>query len=48
MIIHFTMVAVTYSGRLGDWYTSLGTQTQALKKHFSSFLFSVILQQKIC
>ena len=26
--------SVTYSGHLGDWYTSLGTQTPTPEKHF--------------
>ena len=39
---------VTYSGRFGDWYTGLGTQTLMPEKYFSSFLFSVLFQQKIC
>ena len=39
--------AVMYSGCLGDQYTSLSAQTMAPKKHFSSFIFSVIFQQKI-
>lgn len=30
----------THSGCLVDWYTCLGTQTQAFKKQFSSFTFS--------
>ena len=34
-------------GRLGDQYTGLGVQTLAPEKHFSGFLFSVVLQQKI-
>ena len=38
---------VTYSGELGDRYTSLGTQTLAPKKHFSSFTFSVVFPQKL-
>ena len=29
--------AVTYPGRLGAWYTSLGTQTLAPKKGFLTF-----------
>ena len=36
----------TYPGRLGDRYTGLGPQTLAPKKHCSTFLFSVVLQQK--
>ena len=36
------------SGCLGDWYTGLGAKIMAPKKHFSSFLFSVVFQQKIC
>ena len=40
-------VAVTYLGRFRDQYTGLGAQTLAPKKHFSSFLFSVVFQQKI-
>ena len=36
--------AVTYSGCLGDWYTSLCAQTLLPKKQFSSAVF----QQKIC
>ena len=40
--------AGTSPGRLGDRYTGLGTQTQAPKNHFSSFVFSVVFQQKIC
>ena len=43
-IIHFVM----YPGHLGDHYTALGTQTLVPKKHFSSFLFSVVFHQKIC
>ena len=38
---------VTYSGRLGDWYTGLGAPTLTPERHFSSFLFSVVFQQKI-
>ena len=36
----------TYSGRLTEWSTDLGTKTLALKKQFSGFLFSVVLPQK--
>ena len=35
-----------YTGRLGDWYTSLGAQTLTPKYHFSSFVLSVVFQQK--
>ena len=31
---------VTYSGRLGDWYTGLGAETLALKKYFKLSSFS--------
>ena len=41
------MCPVTYSGCLGDRYTSLGPQTLVPKKHFSNFLFSVVLQQYV-
>ena len=41
-------LAVSYSGGLGDSYTGLGSQTLVPKKHFSSFHFSVALQQNIC
>ena len=37
---------MTYSGSLGDWYTGLFAQTLVSKKHFSSFLFYVVFQQK--
>ena len=40
--------SVSYSGCLGDQYTALGTQTLAPKNLFSSFLISVVFQQKIC
>ena len=40
------VVAVTYLGHLGDRYTGLGAQTVLPKKHFSGFLFSVILNKK--
>ena len=36
---------VTYSGCLGNWYTSLGAQIFCTQKTF--FLFPVALQQKI-
>ena len=39
--------SVFYSGRLGDRYTAWGIHTLASKNHFSSFLFSVVFQQKI-
>ena len=39
---------VTYSGRLGDRYTGLGTQNLVRKNQFSSFLLSVEFQQKKC
>ena len=42
------LCSVAYSGWLGDWYTGLGAQSLTIKKHFSSFLFSVVFQQKIC
>ena len=35
-----------YPGCLGDQYIGLGAQTLVPKKHFSSFLLSVVLQQK--
>ena len=38
--------AVTYSDCLGDRHTGLGAQALAPKKHFSSFLFSAVFQQK--
>ena len=38
----------TYPGRLGDWYTCLSTQNLAPKKHFSCFVFSIVIQWKIC
>ena len=37
---------VTHSGRLGDWYNSLRTQTMTPKNQFSSFLSSLVFQQK--
>ena len=37
---------MTYSGRLGDWYTSLGTQTLAPKTHFLSFFFLLYFNKK--
>ena len=37
---------VTYSGRLGDWYTGWGTQTLAPKKHFLSFFFHLHFNKK--
>ena len=36
-----------YSGRLGDQYTRLGAQTLGPKKHFPSFVFPIVIQQKI-
>ena len=39
-----SVLSVSYSGRLGDRYTGLGVQVLAPKKHFSSFLFSVVLR----
>ena len=36
---------MTYSGRLGDWYTGLGARVWA-QKH-SVFFFSVVFQQRI-
>ena len=36
-----------YPGCLGDHYTGLGAQTLVSKKHFQSFLFSVVFHQKI-
>ena len=39
-------MVVTYSGYLGGCYTSLGVQTLALKKHFSSFLFHLYFNKK--
>ena len=41
------MFTLIYSGRLGDRNTGLGAQARVPKKHFSSFLFSVVFQQKI-
>ena len=38
---------VMYSGCLGDRFTGFGAQTLPPKKHFSSFLSSVVFQQKI-
>ena len=37
---------MTYSGRLGDWYTGLGTRTLAPKTHFSSFFFFLLYSNK--
>ena len=37
-----------YSSHLGDQYTSLGAQTLGPKKHFPSFVFPIVIQQKIC
>ena len=39
--------SVTYSGHLEGLYIGLDTQTLASKRHFSSFLFLVVFQQKI-
>ena len=35
-----------YTGCLGDQYTGLGAQTLIPKYHFSSFVLSVVFQQK--
>ena len=37
------LVTVTYSGCLGDRYASLGVQTLAPTKSYSSFFFSYVL-----
>ena len=39
------LLAVTYSGHLGDRYTGLGTQTLTPKKHFSSCFVLFAFQQ---
>ena len=39
--------AVTYSGRLENWYTGLGTQTLTPKKTLFKFSFSVAFEQKV-
>ena len=43
LYMHNLTLSVTSSGRLGDRHNGLGAQ----KKHFSSFLFSVLFQQKL-
>ena len=40
--IHNTNMLVTYSGHLGEWYTSLGAKTLASKKYFNFSSFSCI------
>ena len=42
-----TLKAMIYADFLGDQYTDLGTQTLVPKKHFLSFLFSVVFQVAI-
>ena len=43
----YIFIKGTYPGRLGGSFTGLGVQTLAPKKHFSSFVFSVVFQQKM-
>ena len=45
--IYNVQQAVTHSGRLGDRYSGLGAQSLAPKKHFLSFLLTVVFQLKI-
>ena len=40
------ILPVTYSGCLGDQYTSFGAHTLAPNKHFSSFLFQLYFNKK--
>ena len=42
----YYITSVTYSGRLGDRYTSLATQTQTPKKHFYLFFFQLHFDKK--
>ena len=47
LFIIFRIVTVRCRVCLGDQYTGLGAQTLAPEKQFSSFLFSVVFQQKM-
>ena len=46
-LIMFTPGIMSDEYCFGDQYIRWGAQTLAPKKHFSSFLFSVVFQQKI-